>query len=82
MLNTIFVTLELIRVLEINIINGLLLLIAFIMLCKNYTKISSVEPYKLVVLTLIFSMAIGIHGISHLGLEKIYRYNPISVLYK
>ena len=64
-----------------HIINGLLLLIAFIMLCKNYTKISSVEPYKLVVLTLIFSMAIGIHGISHLGLEKIYHYNPISVLY-
>jgi hypothetical protein len=64
-----------------HIINGLFLLIAFIMLCKNYTKISSVEPYKLVVLTLIFSIAIGIHGISHLGLEKIYHYNPISVLY-
>jgi len=65
-----------------HIINGLLMLFAFIILCKNYTKISSVEPYKLVVLTLIFSMAVGIHGISHLGLEKIYHYNPISMLYK
>ena len=65
-----------------HIINGLLLLLALIILCKNYAKISSVEPYKLVVFILIFSLAVGVHGISHLGLEKIYHYNPISMLYK
>ena len=30
-------------------------------------------------LTLIFSICIGVHGISHLGLEKIYNYNPIAM---
>ena len=33
------------------------------------------EPYKLIILTLIFSIGIGSHGLSHLGLEHNYKYN-------
>ena len=47
--------------------------------CKYYTKISNLEPYKLIILTLFFSIGFGIHGLSHLGLEKIYNYNPIPL---
>ena len=61
-----------------HVINGLLMLMAFILLYKNYSKISNLEPYKLVVLTLIFSICVGVHGLSHLGLESIYNYNPIA----
>lgn len=60
-----------------HIMNGLLLLIAVILLCKNYLKISNLEPYKLIILTLGFSLVFGIHGLSHLGLEKFYNFNPI-----
>ena len=37
-----------------HIMNGLLLLLAFIVLCQNYSKIKKVEPYKLIILVLIF----------------------------
>jgi len=60
-----------------HIINGLLLLFAFVILYKNYDKISNLEPYKILVMILFFSVGIGIHGLSHLGLEKNYNYNPL-----
>ena len=31
-------------------------------------------------LLLVFSLAIGIHGISHLGMEYIYGYNPVRMI--
>jgi hypothetical protein len=62
-----------------HVINGLLLLLAIIILYKNYSKVSMLEPYKLIILTLIFSIGIGIHGLSHLGLEHNYNYNPMKL---
>ncbi len=64
-----------------HIINGLFLFMAFILLYKDYVKIIHLEPYKLISLMLFFSMSIGIHGLTHLGLEKGYGYNPMSVIY-
>ena len=61
-----------------HIINGLLLLFAFVILYKNYDKISNLEPYKILVVILFFSIGIGVHGLSHLGLEKNYNYNPLQ----
>jgi hypothetical protein len=47
---------------------------------KNYSKISNLEPYKLISLTLLFSLTVGIHGLSHLGLETKYNFfNIISI---
>lgn len=63
-----------------HILNGILLLVAFILFFKNYSKICRLEPYKLIILTLLFSMCVGIHGLSHLGMEKIYGLNPLSIL--
>ena len=65
-----------------HVINGVLILFAFIVLCKNYSKIGILEPYKFIMLLLVFSMAVGIHGLSHLGLEKIYGYNLLNFIYK
>uniref|UniRef100_A0A6C0DEZ5 DUF4405 domain-containing protein n=1 Tax=viral metagenome TaxID=1070528 RepID=A0A6C0DEZ5_9ZZZZ len=63
-----------------HILNGILLFIAFFLFFKNYSKICRLEPYKLIILTLLFSACVGIHGISHLGMEKIYRFNPLSTI--
>jgi len=60
-----------------HIFNGLLLLIAFIVLYKNYSKLSYLDPYRKLILILLFSIGIGIHGLSHLGLENNYNYNPM-----
>lgn len=59
-----------------HIINGVLMLMAFILLYKNYSKVSNLEPYKMIVLTLLFSICVGVHGLSHLGLESTYNFNP------
>lgn len=61
-----------------HIINGILLLVAFVMLYKNYSKIRGMEPYNLILMILAFSLATGVHGLSHMGLENIYHYNPIQ----
>lgn len=60
-----------------HIMNGLLLLVAIILLYKNYSSISQLEPYKRILVVLLFSAVIGIHGLSHYHLEKGYNYNPI-----
>ena len=62
-----------------HVINGLFLLIAFILLFKNLPKLVNLEPYKKIILVLVFSISIGIHGLSHLGLETNYNYNPLMM---
>lgn len=63
-----------------HVLNGVLLLTAVILFLLNFSKISKLEPYKLIVLSLLFSIVIGVHGISHLGLEKGYGYNPFYLM--
>lgn len=62
-----------------HIINGLCLLIGVVLLYKNYSNIIKLEPYKKIFLSLLFSISIGIHGLSHLGLETKYNYNPLMI---
>ena len=60
-----------------HIMNGLLLLFSLIYLYTHFSKIKKLDPYKIIILSLLFSIVFGIHGLSHLGLEYIYGYNPI-----
>jgi uncharacterized membrane protein len=62
-----------------HVINGILLLVAFILLLQNYSSIKSMDKYKLIILVLLLSIATGVHGLSHLGLEKTYGYNPLQL---
>jgi len=57
--------------------NAFLILISLFLLFINYSKIKKIEPYQSVVLSLLLSLAVGVHGLSHLGAEYIYGYNPI-----
>lgn len=58
--------------------NGLFLLVAAVLFFKNYASIKNTNGTTLVVLALLASIAIGIHGLSHLGLERVYHFNPIA----
>ena len=62
-----------------HVLNALLLLFAVVLLYRNYSAIRNLEPYKLIVITLLFSIGVGMHGLSHLGLEKTYHYNPLVI---
>lgn len=62
-----------------HIVNGILLLAAIIVFIKNYKKLVSLESYKFIKLVLFLSIAAGVHGLSHLGLETVYNYNPLTI---
>jgi tetrahydromethanopterin S-methyltransferase subunit E len=53
-------------------LNGLLMLAAVIVAYINISVLRRLEPFKIVMILLVFSIAIGIHGLSHLGLESVY----------
>ena len=63
-----------------HILNSFLLLTAVVLTYLNYSKIKILDPFRLVVLTLLFAIAVSIHGLSHLGLEYVYDFNPINNL--
>ena len=60
-----------------HVANGILVFAAIIYLYCNYNTIKFVDYYKKLVLLLLFSIAFGIHGLSHLGLEYVYNFNPM-----
>ena len=37
---------------------------------------------KKIYVVLLFSIAAGVHGLSHLGLENLYQYNPMGFFVK
>jgi tetrahydromethanopterin S-methyltransferase subunit E len=61
-----------------HIMNGLLVFAAVIVAYINFSVLKRLDPYKLVMIFLVFSIAIGIHGLSHMGLEAVYGFNPLK----
>ena len=63
-----------------HILSGIVLFLAFLFFIFYYSKIVSKDSYQLLGILLLFSVALGIHGISHALLESVYHYNPTRVL--
>ena len=61
-----------------HIMNGILLFISAILVYRNYSTISRIAASEKVKLVLLFSLAVGLHGLSHLGLEYMYKFNPLK----
>ena len=61
-------------------ISGGLLISSIIYFAVNFAKLASKDPYQILVLLLLLTVTIGVHGISHLGLEVVYKYNPYLVM--
>jgi hypothetical protein len=61
-------------------LNGLLMFAAVVVAYMNFRVLYKLDPYKKVMILLVFSVAIGIHALSHLGLESVYGFNPFKVL--
>ena len=62
-----------------HLFNGLFLFLGLLLLYKNFSKIENLDFYKKIILALVFSISIGIHGLSHMGLETIYDFNPLHM---
>jgi nitrate reductase gamma subunit len=66
-----------------HVLNGILLFIALIIMVLNYSRLTRLEAYPgrtayLILLLLLLSIAVGVHGMSHLGLEYVYGFNPMN----
>jgi hypothetical protein len=57
-------------------VTGFLLLLAVFIIVKYYKTIVKYTPYQKLVIITGFVIAIGIHGLIHLGVEKEYDFNP------
>ena len=55
-----------------HIINSIFILLALIIYIRNYKELASCSAYQILVLVLLTGLVVGIHCLSHLGLETAY----------
>lgn len=61
------------------VVTGLILLFTLILFIQNRKEILNLDYYKLIKLSLLASIAIGVHGLIHLGTESVYGFNPYKL---
>ena len=61
------------------LVTGLLLLLILIIFLTNFRKFVSLEFYKKTTLLSLLVIAIGVHGLIHMGLEINYGFNPFNL---
>ncbi len=57
-------------------VTGLIILLIVILFIKNYKSIIMLNYYQKIMLLASLSIAVGSHGLMHLGVEKQYNFNP------
>ena len=60
-----------------HILNGTLVFTAVIFVFWNIAKLQGIDIYKKIVLMLLISISIGVHGLSHFELGRMYKYNQM-----
>ena len=63
-----------------HLLNGAFLLIAAYIAFVSAGSLKRADSLRIVCITLLFSIAVGVHGLSHLGLEAVYGYNPLQAI--
>lgn len=64
-----------------HMLNGFLLMLTGLLVAWNFRTLRKSNPYRLVLLVSILSVAVGIHALSHLGLESVYGLSPAKLLH-
>jgi hypothetical protein len=59
-------------------VTGLILMFVIILLILNYKQVAKINTIELASFLCVLSIAIGSHGLLHLGLEVVYGYNPLN----
>lgn len=57
-------------------LSGGFLLLALVLVALNFKTVTHLPLLQLLLLVLVASIAVGIHGLSHIGVEREYGYNP------
>lgn len=64
-----------------QVANGLLILVFLYVLISNYRVFLKTNYITQLLIIGVLAIAIGIHGILHVGLEQLYQYNPLLFFY-
>ncbi len=59
-------------------VTGTILLLIIILMVKNYKSIMNLDYYQKIMLLSSLTIAVGSHGLMHLGVEKQYNFNPYN----
>lgn len=57
-------------------VTGLLLLFILIIFITNYKQFTRLDYYRKITILSLMTMAVGVHGLIHLGAEMNYGFNP------
>jgi len=63
-----------------HILNGIIILLVIYLIYKEYDTIKQSSTMQILLLLILLSIAIGIHGLSHLGLEIFYKFNLLELV--
>jgi len=61
-------------------LGAVILLVAVGTMVVYYKQLQRFDIFQLIILLLLLSCTVSIHGISHAVLEKNYNYNPLTVV--
>ena len=61
-----------------HLLQGILILIFILFFIYHRGNFKKMSVYEKSVLMLLFILVIGLHSLSHLGLEVIYKFNPLE----
>jgi len=59
-------------------ISGILILIVIVVIIKNSNSSNTIDLANWIVILILLSIAISVHGLLHLGLEINYKFNPLE----
>lgn len=62
-------------------ITGFIILFIFYLIVTNFKQLRSLDYYRKLQILCLISIAIGIHGLIHLGVESAYGFNPYKWIY-
>jgi hypothetical protein len=57
-------------------VTGFLILFILIILVPNYKQFMRLDHYRKIAILSLISIAFGVHGLIHLGVESVYGFNP------
>jgi hypothetical protein len=63
-----------------HILNAIFIGIAILIVVFHFKLVRNMGTYQLLMLSLAFSISVGVHGLTHQALEKAYGYNPMKTL--
>lgn len=57
-------------------VTGFLILVILIIFLRNYNQFTRLDHYRKITILSLITIAVGVHGLIHLGVEREYGFNP------